>query len=285
MNDRQLSSFIETAKRGSFSKAASVLFISPAALIQQINLLERDLGFPLFNRTNHGVTLTENGVHFLTSAKKIISLYEEARCYGLNNDKNQHYHIRIALPEEGLPTRFLCAFRQFRQEYPQSEIMFPFFPFSTHLKAIANGDVDLSIAAEYRPEYIENLTFIPLMRDTYSFLMREENPLSRLPIIHKEDLRNQHIITGRYDGIAQPFKDALPPYAEIEELDNAYNTETRFQSYYRDVLTIIHSSWANNFKPYFHVVPSDIDAGNIGIFCARSPSKGVKALVKLLADI
>ena len=109
----------------SFSKAASVLFISPAALIQQINLLERDLGFPLFNRTNHGVTLTENGVHFLTSAKKIISLYEEARYYGLNNDKNQHYHIRIALPEEGLPTRFLCAFRKFRQEYPQSEIMFP----------------------------------------------------------------------------------------------------------------------------------------------------------------
>lgn len=81
MNDRQLSSFIETAKLGSFSKAASVLFISPAALIQQINLLERDLGFPLFNRTNHGVTLTENGVHFLTSAKKIISLYEEARYY------------------------------------------------------------------------------------------------------------------------------------------------------------------------------------------------------------
>ena len=120
--------------------------------------------------------------------KKLISLYEESRYYGLNNDKNQHYHIRVALPEEGLPTRFLCAFRQFRQEYPKSEIMFPFFPFSTHLKAIANGDVDLSIAAEYRPEYIENLTFIPLMRDTYSFLMREENPLSRLPIIHKEDL-------------------------------------------------------------------------------------------------
>ena len=113
----------------------------------------------------------------------------------------------------------------------------------------------------------------------------KENPLSRLPIIHKEDLRNQHIITGHYDGIAQPFKDALPSYAGIEELDNAYNTETRFQSYYRDVLTIIHSSWANNFKPYFHVGPSDIDAGNIGIYCAKSPSKGVKTLVKLLADI
>ena len=127
MNDRQLSSFIETAKLGSFSKAASVLFISPAALIQQINLLERDLGFPLFNRTNHGVTLTDNGAHFLNSARKILSLYEEAKYYGLNNDRDEHYHIRIALPEEGLPTRFLCAFRQFRQEYPKSEIMFPFF--------------------------------------------------------------------------------------------------------------------------------------------------------------
>lgn len=36
MNDRQLSSFIETAKLGSFSKAASVLFISPGHLFSKL---------------------------------------------------------------------------------------------------------------------------------------------------------------------------------------------------------------------------------------------------------
>lgn len=50
MYDKHLDSFIVIAESGSFSSAADKLFISRTALIQQINLLEKELGFQLFNR-------------------------------------------------------------------------------------------------------------------------------------------------------------------------------------------------------------------------------------------
>lgn len=40
-----LDTFISIADSGSFSKAAEKLFISPTAVIKQINILENDLGF------------------------------------------------------------------------------------------------------------------------------------------------------------------------------------------------------------------------------------------------
>ena len=61
MTDRQLEAFIKAAECGSFTKAAALLFITPSALMQQVNLFEKEAGFPLFYRTSHGVKLTPGG--------------------------------------------------------------------------------------------------------------------------------------------------------------------------------------------------------------------------------
>ena len=61
MNERQLKSFILATELKSFSKAADSSFISTSALIGQINLLEKDIGFSLFHRTYHGIALTPSG--------------------------------------------------------------------------------------------------------------------------------------------------------------------------------------------------------------------------------
>lgn len=57
----QLKTFVCVAEQGSFAKAAAVLFVSPTAVMKQINALEDRLGFPLFARTAHGVQLTAGG--------------------------------------------------------------------------------------------------------------------------------------------------------------------------------------------------------------------------------
>ena len=58
MYNHQLDTFLKTADAGSFGKAAAELYITPPAVIQQINLLEDVCGFKLFERSNHGVRLT-----------------------------------------------------------------------------------------------------------------------------------------------------------------------------------------------------------------------------------
>lgn len=61
MINPQLETFITVASLGSFSKAADELFVSPTAIMKQINMLENRLKVKLFIRTNHGLELTEAG--------------------------------------------------------------------------------------------------------------------------------------------------------------------------------------------------------------------------------
>ncbi len=68
----QLETFIRVADAGSFSKAAEQSFITPTAVIKQINLLEDGLGVKLFERTHRGLTLTKAGVSLYNDAKYVI---------------------------------------------------------------------------------------------------------------------------------------------------------------------------------------------------------------------
>ena len=57
MYNHQLDTFIKVADSGSFNKASEELYVSPNAVMKQINLLENSLGFDLFVRTHRGVQL------------------------------------------------------------------------------------------------------------------------------------------------------------------------------------------------------------------------------------
>ena len=72
MQNPQLETFILVADSGSFNKAAELSYITPTAVIKQINLLERDLGVRLFERTHRGLKLTKSGISLYNDAKYII---------------------------------------------------------------------------------------------------------------------------------------------------------------------------------------------------------------------
>lgn len=78
MYNKHLDAFLMAADCGSFTKAAEKLFISPNALIKQINLLEDRLELTLFLRTNHGVVLTEAGKSIYRDARRIIHISKQA---------------------------------------------------------------------------------------------------------------------------------------------------------------------------------------------------------------
>lgn len=72
MYNPQLDTFIKVADAGSFNKAAERSFITPTAVIKQINLLEADLDVKLFERTHRGLLLTKAGKSLYKDAKYII---------------------------------------------------------------------------------------------------------------------------------------------------------------------------------------------------------------------
>ena len=71
--DKRLEGFVKTVELGSFAKAGEELFVSGGAVIKQVNGLERDLGVPLLDRTNHGVAPTHAGEILYRGAIDLLS--------------------------------------------------------------------------------------------------------------------------------------------------------------------------------------------------------------------
>lgn len=72
MYNPQLETFLRVADAGSFNKAAEESYITPTAVIKQINLLEESLGVKLFDRSHRGLQLTKAGRSMYQDAKYII---------------------------------------------------------------------------------------------------------------------------------------------------------------------------------------------------------------------
>ena len=145
MNLRHLETFVAVAEKGSFSKAAQALYTTPTALTQQVNALERELGFQLFARDYRGASLTEAGSVYLGYARDIINLEHtaerEARAMaGLGRPRinvGSYRNVELVLLKDALAG--------FTKLHPDVDVAFVdgnYRDFRNHLES---GDIDLYI--------------------------------------------------------------------------------------------------------------------------------------------
>ena len=65
--------FALVAREKNITKASEILHISQPAVTNHIKNLESDLNIKLFNRTNHGIELTEEGQKIYNEIIKLVS--------------------------------------------------------------------------------------------------------------------------------------------------------------------------------------------------------------------
>lgn len=95
MYNPQLETFLKVAEAGSFNKAAEEMYITPTAVIKQINLLESSLDVKLFERTHRGLTLTKAGQSLCRDAEYIIKYCEDSVIRARNAMLSEDNIIRI----------------------------------------------------------------------------------------------------------------------------------------------------------------------------------------------
>ena len=95
MYNPQLETFIRVADAGSFNKAAEESFITPTAVIKQINLLENSLDVKLFERTHRGLILTKAGKSLYQDTKYIIQYCRDSVTRAKNAMQEDTNIIRI----------------------------------------------------------------------------------------------------------------------------------------------------------------------------------------------
>ncbi|HAE46434.1 MAG: LysR family transcriptional regulator [Tistrella sp.] len=86
LNFRHVKYFVATATLGQVSRAAKELSISQSAITAAIKELEAETGSRLFDRTAHGMELTDAGRRFLAAGYRILASIEEALQPGTADD-------------------------------------------------------------------------------------------------------------------------------------------------------------------------------------------------------
>ena len=76
MTLQQLKYIIVIAETGSITMAAERLFIAQPSLSKAVAELEKEMGISIFNRSNRGVYLSEEGTKFLSYARQIVEQAE-----------------------------------------------------------------------------------------------------------------------------------------------------------------------------------------------------------------
>lgn len=93
---KQFQYFIKIVEEGSFTAASEKLFIAQSALSRQIKLLEEEIDFKLFDRTDKKVKLTTAGEVFYKKIKDNIHYLNEIIGVSKNIAEGKNRQIKIA---------------------------------------------------------------------------------------------------------------------------------------------------------------------------------------------
>lgn len=137
---KSLQAFRHAAELGSFKAAAEHLFVSQAAISQQIKVLENALGLQLFRRGIREIELTAEGRQLLPFISQGFTTLEQG-IGQLTDDPNPHRLTLSTLPS--FASRWLVPrLGQFQAQVPDMIIrMTP----SLKLESFDDGELDLTI--------------------------------------------------------------------------------------------------------------------------------------------
>lgn len=76
MTLQQLFYAITISETGSLNKAAEILYVSQPSLTGAVREIEKELGITIFYRSGRGVSLTNDGLEFISYARQVYSQYE-----------------------------------------------------------------------------------------------------------------------------------------------------------------------------------------------------------------
>ena len=293
MINQQILTFMTVAKSGSFSKAAEVLYISPTAVMKQIDALEKRLGVKLFNRTNHGLVLTEAGLSILGDAKYLTNYAMRAveKAQKIESKENQQ-SIRIGTSLM-TPAKFILdIWSKIREIAPNLKVeLIPFENTQENAREILSNlgsQIDV-VAGIYDEDFKKERGFktVCLEDKKVSFAVPLTNPLALKRSIATVDLKK----TG-----AMFIKRGWNKYIDRlrEDCENAGVKITEFQFFnlaafneaVKQNIPIVSINDWENVHPLLKIISSKTTITvPYGIMYSPRPSKYVRQFIKAVEVI
>lgn len=193
MTLQQLKYVITVADSGSMNEAARQLFVSQPSLSAAIRELEKEIGFDLFVRSNHGIVITPDGEEFLGYARQVAEQFRllSNRYIGKEAKEKfsvsmQHYSFAVKAFVETVKRAGMENYEFAIHETKTWEIIENVRNFKSELGIIYMNEFNEKVLQKILRE--NQLKFTELFTcDTYVYL-RSGHPLAGRSVISMKDL-------------------------------------------------------------------------------------------------
>lgn len=177
---------------GSFTKAGQVLGCSQSTISFQIRQLEDELDFPLFERINRTVVLTDKGREVLAYAQQISKMTAELK-HNLQSDNARAVRVRIAMADSLCNSLLEDNFQDFMRRNPGTSLKIVSGGTEEMFRLLDHNEVDAILTLE---SHIYNTEYVIVKEEQVEnhFVVSAASPLAARKKISLADLVKQPFI-------------------------------------------------------------------------------------------
>lgn len=217
--------FLAVAEHGQVRRAAAALGLSQPALTKGLQRLEKELGFPLFERGSRGMSLTPVAEQFRQRTRTLRASLGDAIKEAADLHLGAMGTLRVGVSPLYAERLFVPAFLRLHQQRPAARLRLMVHLNDALLAALRLGDLDLSINAIPRvlPDDLEAMA---LMKDDLCMVVRQDHPLLSKRRVRLQDLVDAQWmlpgpgVAGRRGVEARLAEAGLPPPRVAVEVSN-----------------------------------------------------------------
>src|ERR1700754_4215522 len=174
MDLRQFRYFIQAAKRQNFRRASEDLRVAQSALTRQIQYLEQELGFLLFDRVKRGVRLTAAGQRLLERSQHILGEVDR-----LKESLQLEAHVpsgpaSLAAPPSIGRLLFNRLAQTFLKSYPKVTLSLLEGWTSNVMGQLKRGELSLAVVTDPAPDPL--LEYTHLFTESIYLVGRPDDP-------------------------------------------------------------------------------------------------------------
>lgn len=198
MFNPQLIAFVYVADCGSFTKAAEKLFISPTAVMKQINSLEKHFDLKLFVRTTRGVRLTPAGEVIYKDARFLFDYSRKSIEQARSAMREEHKTFRVGTSLLNPARRFMDLWYQVNADFPGYKIHL--VPFEDNHEGILAEISQLGVKFDFlvgvcdSKTWLNRCTMLMLGRYKKMVAVSREHRLAKKSGLEIEDLYGETLM-------------------------------------------------------------------------------------------
>jgi len=186
MELRHLRYFVAVAEELHFGRAAARLHIQQPPLSRQIQDLESELGFPLFERSRRRVELTPAGTALLGRTRQVFDALEVAIHDARSASEGDSGRLVVGYPSSLAYSGLTELLRAFRTRFPSVELSLRELPPGEQIDGLKAGSLDVGFVRtslddpSLAAELVRREALMVVLPDDHRLATRRSIPLAAL---------------------------------------------------------------------------------------------------------